>query len=75
MSMLCLTNYRPLHLIFSLACVSSETIYEEKRLADNEDTKGKSWSQAFLAETVETGNKNRWATEATHVLRRRLRKD
>ncbi|CAH3022446.1 unnamed protein product, partial [Porites evermanni] len=27
----------------------NETIYEEKRLADYEDTKGKSWSQAFLA--------------------------
>ena len=32
-------------------------------------------SQAFLAETVETGNKNRCVTEATHVLQRKLRKD
>ena len=31
------------------------------------------WSQAFLEETVETGNKNRCVTEATHVLRRKLR--
>ena len=31
------------------------------------------WSQAFLAETLETGNKNRCVTEATHVLRRKLR--
>ena len=27
----------------------------------------------LLAETVETGNKNRCMTEATHVLRRKLR--
>ena len=26
-------------------------------------------------EAVETGNKNRWVTEATHVLRRKLRED
>ena len=31
--------------------------------------------QAFLAETVETGTKNCWVIEATHVLRRKLRKD
>ena len=28
--------------------------------------------QAFLAETVETGTKNRCVIEATHVLRRKL---
>ena len=39
------------------------------------DTKGGSCSQAFLAETGETGNKSRRVTEATHVLRRKLRKD
>ena len=34
------------------------------------------WSlcQAVLAETVETGTKNRCVIEATHVLRRKLRK-
>ena len=26
-----------------------------------------SWSQAFLPESVETGNKNRCVTEATHL--------
>ena len=31
--------------------------------------------QAFLAENVETGTKNRCVIEATHVLRRKLRKD
>ena len=31
--------------------------------------------QAFLVETVETGTKNRCVIEATHVLRRKLRKD
>ena len=31
--------------------------------------------KAFLAETVETGNKNRCLIEATYVLRRKLRKD
>ena len=39
------------------------------------DSKGESLCQAFLAATVETGNKNRCVTEATHVLRRKLRKD
>ena len=31
------------------------------------------WSQAFPAEYVETENNNRCVTEATHVLRRKLR--
>ena len=39
------------------------------------DTKGGSCSQAFLAETVETGNKSRRVTEATQFLQRKLRKD
>ena len=30
--------------------------------------------QAFLKDTVETGTKNRCVMEATHVLRRKLRK-
>ena len=34
-----------------------------------------SWSQAFLAETVQTGIENRCVAEATHVLRRKLGKD
>ena len=33
------------------------------------------WSQAFLAATVETGNKKRCVPKATHVLRKKLRKD
>ena len=36
---------------------------------------GGSLCQAFLKETVETGTKNRCVFEATHVLRRKLRKD
>ena len=33
------------------------------------------WYQAFLAETTETGSKNRCVFEATNVLRRKLRKN
>ena len=39
------------------------------------DAKGGSLCEAFLAEARETGNKNRCLTKATHVLRRKLRKD
>ena len=39
------------------------------------DTKWGSLCQAFLAEAVETGNKNRCVAEATSVLQRKLRKD
>ena len=38
-------------------------------------TKGRSLWQAFLEETVETGTKNRCMIEATHLLRRKVRKD
>ena len=38
------------------------------------DTKGESLCQAFLAETVETGTKNRCVIKATH-LQREIRKD
>ena len=38
-------------------------------------TNGGSLCQAFLAEIVETGTKNRCLIEATHVLRRKLRKN
>ena len=38
-------------------------------------TNGGSLCQAFLAETVETGTKNRCVIEALHVLQRKLRKD
>ena len=61
--------------LVSLACVSSETHNLQAVFLRIQDTKRKSWSQAFLAETVETGNKNRYVTEDTHVLRRKLRKD
>ena len=37
--------------------------------------KGGSLCRTFLAETVETGTKNRCVIEATHVLRRKLRKN
>ena len=40
----------------------NHTLYAKKRL----------WSQAFLVETMETGNKNRCMTEAMHVLQRKL---
>ena len=63
--------------LFSLACVSSEThkMCEPFFFLLIQDTKGRSCCQAFLAETVETGNNNRCVTEAMHVLRRKLRKD
>ena len=61
--------------VISLACVRSETHNLLAVFLGIEDTKRKSWSQAFLAETVKTGNKNHCVTEATHVLRRKLRKD
>ena len=63
--------------LFSLACVSSDThkMCRPFFFLRTQDTKGRSCSQAFLAETVETGNKNRCVTEAMHVLRRKLRKD
>ena len=63
------------HSPFSLACVSSETRDLHAVFFRIYDTKEESLCQAFLAETVETGNKNRCVTEVTHVLRRKLRKD
>ena len=56
---------------FSLACVSSETHNLEAVFPRIYDTKRDSWCQAFLVETVETGNKNLCVTEATHVLQRK----
>ena len=38
-------------------------------------TNWESLCQAFLAESVETGTRNRCVIEATHVLRRKIRKD
>ena len=61
--------------IFILPCLSSDTHNLQPVFLRNYDTKGGSLCQAFLAETVKTGNKNRCVTEATHVLRRKLRKD
>ena len=71
--------FRLCGLLVSLAYIGSEThnlravffffflylVHVERRL----------WSQAFLAATVETGNKNHCLTEAMHVLQRKLAKD
>ena len=46
-------------LLVSLACVTSETHNLQAVFLRIYDTKGESWCQVFLAETVETGNKNR----------------
>ena len=53
--------------LISLACVGSETHNLHAVFLRIYDTKGRSLCQAFIAETVETGNKNRYVTEATHV--------
>ena len=60
-------------LLISLALVSliSQAGFFSSYLVHNKAL----WSQAFLAETVETGNKSRCVTEVTHVLRRKLRQD
>ena len=60
--------------VISLAFVSSETQFAS-RFSSYLGHKKALGSQAFLAETVKTGNKNRCVTEATHVWRRKLRKD
>ena len=59
-------------ILVSLACVSSETHNLQPVSLPIYDTKGESWCQAFLGETVETGNKNRCVTEATYVLQKKL---
>ena len=46
-------------LLVSLACVTSETQNLQAVFLRIYDTKGVSWCHVFLAETVETGNKNR----------------
>ena len=55
--------------VIRLACVSKPFLlriqYTKRRLC----------SQVFLLQTVETGTKNHWLTEATHVLRRKIKKD
>ena len=48
--------------VVSLVCVSSETHNPQPDFLLIYDTKGESLCQAFLAETVETGNKNRCVT-------------
>ena len=59
----------------SLACISSETHNLQRVFCRIYGTKGESLCQAFLAETVETGTKNRCVIKATNILRRKLRKD
>ena len=54
-------------LLISLACVSSETHNLQRVFGRILDTNRRSLCQAFLAETVETGTKNRCVIEATHV--------
>ena len=61
--------------LFSLACVTSETHNLQRVFRRILYTNERSLCQAFLAETVETGTKNRCVIEATHILRRKLRKD
>ena len=46
-------------LLVSLACVTSETHNLRAVVLRIYDTKRESWCQVFLAEIVETGNKNR----------------
>ena len=53
---------------FSLTWVSCETHNLQAVFLRIQDTKGWLGSQAFLAETVETGNKNHCKTKATHML-------
>ena len=73
-SLECNNHVKYLGVLISLACVSSETHNLQCVFLRIQDTKGKSLCQAFLAETVQTGTKNRCATEVTLVLRRKLRK-
>ena len=56
----------------SPACVNSETHSLQRVFLRILYTNGGSLCQAFLAKTVETGNKNRSVTEATHALRRKF---
>ena len=70
------SGLRTLNIIsFSLSCVNSETHNLQLVFLRIYDTKEESLCQAFPAETVEIGNKNRCVIEATHVLRRKVRKD
>ena len=73
-SLECNNLVKYLGVLISLACVSSEIRNLQCVFLRIQDTKGESLCQAFLAETVQTGTKNRQVTEATHVLRRTLRK-
>ena len=62
-------------MLVSLSCTSSETHNLQPVFLRIYGTKGGSMCQAFLVETVETGNKNHCVTKATHVLQTKLRKD
>ena len=54
--------------LISLACVRSGTHNLQPVFLRIYGTKRGSLCQAFLLETVESGNKNHCVTEATHVL-------
>ena len=69
-----LPNFLSFSSVFSLPCVSRETHNPQRVFIRIQETKGRSLCQAFLAETMETGNKNCCVIEA-HVLRRKLLKD
>ena len=73
-SLECNNYVKYLGVLISLPCVSSKTHNLQCVFLRIQDTKGESLCQAFLAETMQTGTKNRCVTEATHVLRRKLRK-
>ena len=65
---------KSLHVLFiNLACLSSDTPNLQRVFRRIYDAKGGSLFQAFLAETVKTGNKNRCVIEATYILRRKLK--
>lgn len=61
-------------LVISLACFTSETLNMQAFLFFVCTSKAGLWSEAFLAENVETGGKNR-NTSQLYSLLRKLRKD
>ena len=62
-------------MLVSLSCASGETHNLQPVFLRIYGTKRGSMCQAFLEETVETGNKNHCMTKVMHVLQTKLRKD
>ena len=70
------TFFKIIIYFISLACFSSETLKMQASVFFScVHAKRGSWSQAFLAETMETGDKNCSMTGTMHVLGRQLRRD